>query len=76
MIWKEEKELIIRGRNKIIEKVKDILQNVSKAVTGTRSSGSGKIAYEFFDKLVTIWGGSANKKLLQFGVQSGDHAIR
>ena len=31
--WKEEKELMIRGRNRIIEKVKDICQNFSKAVT-------------------------------------------
>ena len=28
-IWKEEKELMIRGRNGIIEKVKDIPQNFS-----------------------------------------------
>ena len=57
-----------RGRNRIIEKVKEIRQNFSKAVTiGTRS-GSGKIVYEFVDKLVTIWGGSVNTKPLQFGV--------
>ena len=73
-IWKEEKELIIRGRNIIIEKVKEIHQNFSKAVTTGTSSGSGKIVYEFFDELVTIWGGSANTKSLQFGVQSGDYA--
>ena len=51
-IWKEEKELMIRGRNRIIEKVKDIRQNFSKAVTTGTRSGSGKIVYEFFDKLV------------------------
>ena len=63
---------MIRGRNRILEKVKDICQNFSKAVItvpGTRS-GSGKIVYEFFDKLVTIWEGSANTKPHQFGVQS------
>ena len=38
---------------------------------GTRS-GSGKTFYEFFDKLVTISGGSANSKPL--GLQSGDCA--
>ena len=73
-IWKVEKELMIRGRNRIIEKVKGIRQNFSKAVTTGTRSGSGKIVYEFFDKLVTIWGGSANTKPLQFGVQSGDYA--
>ena len=51
-IWKEEKELMIRGRNRIIEKVKDIRQNFSKAVTTGTRSGSGKLVYEFFDKLV------------------------
>ena len=61
---------MIRGRNRILEKVKDICQNFSKAViTGTRS-GSGKIVYEFFNKLVTIGEGSANTKPHQFGVQS------
>ena len=73
IFWKEEKELMIRGRNRIHEKVKDIRQNFSKAViTGTRS-GSGKIVYEFFDKLVTIWEGSANTTPLQFGVQSDNY---
>ena len=51
-IWKEEKELMIRGRNRIIEKVKDIRQNILKAVTIATRSGSGKIVYQFFDKLV------------------------
>ena len=73
-IWKVEKELMIRGRNRIIEKAKDIRQNFSKAVTTGTRSGSGKIVYEFFDKLVTIWGESANTKPIQFGVQSSDYA--
>ena len=47
--------------------MKDIRQNFSKAVTTGTRSGSRKIIYEFFDKLVTIWGGS-NTKPLQFGV--------
>ena len=51
-IWKEEKELMIRSRNRIIEKVKDIRQSFSKAVTTGTRSGSGKIVFEFFDKLV------------------------
>lgn len=29
-IWKEETDLMIRGRSRIIEKVKDIHQNFSK----------------------------------------------
>ena len=54
--------------------MKDIRQNFSKAfTTGTRFR-SRESVYEFFDKLVTIWGGSANTKSLQFGVQNGDYA--
>ena len=73
-IWKEEKELMIRGRNRTIEKVKDIRQNFSKAVTTGTRSGSEKIVYEFFDKLETICVGSENTKPLQFGVLGGNYA--
>ena len=65
---------MIRGRNRIIEKVKNLRQNFSKAVTAWTRSRSGKIVYEFFDKLVTICEGSADTKPLQFGVQYGDYA--
>ena len=36
--------------------------------------GPGRKWTEFFDKLVTIWGRSANTNAFQFGVQSGDYA--
>ena len=62
MIWKEEKELMIRGRDRIIKKMKYIHQNFSKFVTIRTRSGSGKIVYDFFNKMVTILGGSANTK--------------
>ena len=39
--------------------------------SGTRS-GSGKIVYEFYDRLIGIWGGSANTAPLSFGVSGGD----
>ena len=42
---------MIKGRNRIIEKVKDMHQNFSKVVTTGTWSRSGKIVYEFFDKL-------------------------
>ena len=74
MIWKEEKELMIGGRKGIIEKVKEIRKIFSKAVTSGTNSGSEEIVDEFFDKLATIWGGSANTKLLKCGVQSRDYA--
>ncbi len=38
-------------------------------MAGSRS-GCGKIVFEFYDKLVKIWGGSANTEPLSFGVSS------
>lgn len=52
--------------------MKDIHQKISKAFTTGTMSWSGIIIYEFFDKLVTISGGSANSKPL--GLQSDDCA--
>ena len=57
-----------------MEKVKEIRQSFSKAVhvvSGSRS-GSGKIVYEFYDKLITFWGGSAGTEPLSYGVGGDD----
>ena len=51
-----------RGRGRIIKKMKYIHQNFSKFVTIRTSLRSGKIVYDFFNKMVTILGGSANTK--------------
>ena len=51
---KKENDLISRGHARIQEKVKEIRQSFSKAVTAGTRSGSGKIMYEFYDPLVTI----------------------
>ena len=40
-------------------------------ISGTRS-GSGKIVFEFYDKLVLLWGGSANATPLTCGIGSDD----
>ena len=40
-------------------------------VNGTRS-GSGRIVYEHYDKLVSIRGGSADTKPLPYGIRSDD----
>lgn len=42
-----------------MEKVIEIRQNFSKAVVSGSRSGSEKIVYEFYDKLITLWVGSA-----------------
>ena len=56
-VSKAEKELISKGRSRIIEKIKEIRQSFSKAVISGTRSGSGRIVYEHYDKLVEIWGG-------------------
>ena len=40
------------------EKVKEIRQSFSNAVTNGRRSGSGKIVFEYYDRLAKIYGGS------------------
>jgi hypothetical protein len=65
-----QRELISKGYNRIVEKVKEIWQSFSKAVVAGSRSGCGKIVFEFYDKLVKIWGGSANTEPLSFGVSS------
>ena len=46
---KEENSQIQKGHQRIQEKVKEIRQNFSKAVTTGKRSGSGKLVYEFYD---------------------------
>jgi hypothetical protein len=69
---KAENELIKKGYSRIKEKIKDIRQNFSQAVTNGRRSGSGKIVFKHYNELVVIWGGSAATKPLEFGVTSDD----
>ena len=52
---KESKDLITKGQKKVMKKLKETRQNVSKAVVSGSRSGSGKIFfYEFYDKLITL----------------------
>ena len=50
--------LIKTGYNRILEKVKDIRQKFSNALTSGTRSGSGKIILEHFDLLKQIYGGA------------------
>ena len=72
MLQKKSKELIEKGNKRIIEKVKEIRQNCAKAFVAGRRSESVKIVYEFYDKLVLIWSGSANTEPLPYGVTADD----
>ena len=55
-----------------MKKVKEIRQNFWKAVVSGSRSSSGKIVYEFYDKLITLWGGSAGTEPLSYGVGGVD----
>lgn len=72
---KAENDLIKKGYSRIREKVKEIRQSFSQAVINGRRSGSGKIVFEFYDKLVTIWGGSASTQPLPYGVDTDTFVV-
>ena len=72
---KIEKEMIAKGRNRIMEKIKETRQNFAKAVVSGTRSGSGGIVFEHYDRLVEIWGGSANTQPLSFGVAGEDFNV-
>ena len=69
---KIQTELIVKGKSRIQEKTKEIRQSFSKAVVSGSRSGSGKLVFEHYEKLVSIWGGSANIEPLPFGISSGE----
>ena len=69
---KLDNELIKKGYGRILEKIKEIRQSFSQAVTNGTRNGSEKIVFEFYNTLVKIWGGSASCHSLSFGVDSSN----
>ena len=69
-LLKEEKKIINRGYQRILEKIKDLRQGFSKAIINGTRSGSGKVIYEHFDKLKQIWGACPNTQPLPTGIDS------
>ena len=69
---KKDKALIKKGYTRVQEKVKEVRQNFSSAITSGRRSGSGKIVLEYYDELVQIWGGSPSTEPLPFGNSTDD----
>ena len=67
VIVKTEKEKIKRGYSRVQERVKNLRQKFSEAVTVFRRSGSGQIKTEYYDELVKIWGGSPASEPLSYG---------
>jgi hypothetical protein len=65
-----EKNLIKKGYHRVQEKIKEMRQNFSVAVTTGRRSGSGKVILEFYDELVQIWGCSPATQPLSCGIST------
>ena len=61
----------MKGKSRIKEKTKEIRKTFSKDVVLGSRSGSGKLVFEHYETLVSIWGGSANIEPLSFGISSG-----
>eukprot|EP00112_Aurelia_sp_Birch-Aquarium-sp1_P002610 Seg129.7 transcript_id=Seg129.7/GoldUCD/mRNA.D3Y31 product="hypothetical protein" protein_id=Seg129.7/GoldUCD/D3Y31 len=70
----EEKKQIRKGYNRVQEKIKELRQNFSQAVTAGTRSGSGKLVMQFYDLMVQIWGGAPATEPLSFGIQSHNAA--
>ena len=51
--FKQQSKLLFRVKNRVMEKIKEIRQKFSKAVTSGSRSGSGKLVFEHYDQLVS-----------------------
>ena len=69
-----QKKQIRVGYNRVMEKVKELRQGFSNAVTAGSRSGSGKLVLEFYDLMIQIWGGAPSTEPLPFGIQSSQAA--
>ena len=69
-----QKKQIRVGYNRVMEKVKELRQGFSNAVTAGSRSKSGKLVLEFYDLMVQIWGGAPSTEPLPFGIQSSQAA--
>ena len=69
---KQKKDFIVKGKSRIMEKAKEVWKAFSRAVVSGFRSGSNKLVFEHYDKLIFICGGRANTKPLSFGVSRGD----
>ena len=67
---KVHNQAIIRGRNRVHEKIKESRQNFSKAVINGTRSGSRKVVFSHYETLKEIWGSSANVEPLSFGIDT------
>ena len=67
---KVDRAVIKKAYNRVQEKLKEIRQHFSTAVTTGSRSGSGKIGLEHFEELKLIWGGSPATKPLSVGISS------
>ena len=55
--------MIKKGYSRVMEKIKELRQRFSNAVTARSRSGSGKLVMEFYDTMVQIWGNHHQQNL-------------
>ena len=67
---KYDKNLILQGYNRVLEKVKILRQAFSKAVIASTRSRSGELVYNQCDYLRNIWAGTSNTMPLPTGLDS------
>ncbi len=73
---KKRKQSLKKGYSRIKEKIKEIRQKFSNAVTLGTPSGSGKFELEFYDLMVQIWGGAPATEPLLFGVTTAEEEVQ
>ena len=75
--WKEyqvkvetEKKQTKRRYSPVQERIKNLRQIFSEAVTAGRRNGSGQIKIDYYDEIVKIWGGSPASEPLSYGIST------
>ena len=66
--------MIKKGYSTVMEKIKELRQKFSNAVTSGTRSGPGRLVLEFYDVMVQIWGGSPSTEPLPLGVESSERS--
>ena len=74
-LQKKWQELKRKGYNRVMEKVKEVRQSFSKAVTSSTRSGNGRIVFDHYDALKKIYGGLPCTEPIACGVDSSAVAM-
>ena len=65
-----EKKQTKRRYSPVQERIKNLRQIFSEAVTAGRRNGSGQIKIDYYDEIVKIWGGFPASEPLSYGIST------